>query len=130
MCSGIALTITIPKSIQFSFCGNTMSDEEEESTSRGYVFRNGGHADNEMFIIDHDERTSNGNKSNDGNEMYPTWLYFVTVCVALIIIGNVFLLWCNGRCTWNKNKSRVYSKVKTVASSDEDLSALEEIDLD
>ena len=67
---------------------------------------------------------------DDNDEMYETWLYFIMVCVALLVIGNVFCMSFNGKCPWNVYKKKTYSKVKTISSSDEDLSSVEEINID
>ena len=64
------------------------------------------------------------------DEMYSTWLYFVMICVALLVIGNIFGMTLTGKCPWNVYKKRKYTKVQTISSSDEDLSAVEEIDID
>ena len=51
----------------------------------------------------------------NNDEMYQTWLYFIMVCVALLVIGNLFCFRLNGRCPWNVYKKRKYAQVKTRA---------------
>jgi len=57
------------------------------------------------------------------------WLYLMVIGLIILIIGNIFCLRINGK-SWNHWQTNKYSKVKIVASSDEDLSAVDEVNID